>query len=445
MAFDEVEDDPFAPKDDESNPWAKYPWHVEEPISRTTAALSLFGSTWIIVEVLRNQNRRKLAYHRIMLGLSIYDFLSSFWFFIGPWAHGDDQSVFDNTATPACKTSGFFIYLASICIPIYNAVLSIYFLLVIKYRWREDQIVRMFERYIHIAIFVVGIIPAVTAFAYQQYGQWYQYCYVKQPPQQKYFSMIAWFSTLSSALIVIGAMIAITMMVLNLEKRNERYQFDRSSQLNESSNRSFVQGALSSMRRSTIGNSGGDNRGQKARFRRSREVTKIAILYTLPFYATWVVSCIMFTIANAYINKLGSREEGIHLSPRASFVFNIYIATMLPLQGFLNWLIYIRPQIKQSCEHCKLCCNFSGMLTCFSRSSTKTNVNPPGEIVTEVARTLENDSNGDKDQINILSCVSGSHADMIDEEKEECSQVVIDLNPGELEDDVFVDQAIESL
>ena len=75
-----------------------------------------------------------------MLGLSIFDVTSSFWLFIGVWVNGSqrgDPGLGPIQVSGWCETSGFFIYLGSICIPLYNAALATYFWLTVSKGWKE--------------------------------------------------------------------------------------------------------------------------------------------------------------------------------------------------------------------------------------------------------------------------------------------------------------------
>jgi hypothetical protein len=108
--------------DPEPDPWAKYPFGIETQISKSTAALSVAGSLWIIIDVLRDRKKRQLPYYRILLGLSSFDFISSLWMFLGSWMFPTSgQSGFEQQVTPQCEASGFFAYWAGISIPLVSS------------------------------------------------------------------------------------------------------------------------------------------------------------------------------------------------------------------------------------------------------------------------------------------------------------------------------------
>jgi hypothetical protein len=83
-----------------------------------TAPLSVAGSSLIIYTILA-ERRKKLegVYHRLMLGMSTADFISSLSMIVlGPWAVAQDASEFSPGArgnVRTCDASGFFLILGS--------------------------------------------------------------------------------------------------------------------------------------------------------------------------------------------------------------------------------------------------------------------------------------------------------------------------------------------
>ena len=114
-----------------------------------TGFLSMIGSGLIIFEVLRDPKKRRKVYHRLLLAMSICDFNTSFWYFLGTWPIPRGTSnVFAASGTQAsCTAQGFFIQFG-IATPIYNAALSFYYLLIIRYQWKEKRM-KTTEKYLH--------------------------------------------------------------------------------------------------------------------------------------------------------------------------------------------------------------------------------------------------------------------------------------------------------
>ena len=59
---------------------------LQYQIAHVTGALSMFGSAWILTEILLDHKKIRMTYHWILFGLSFFDFFSSFGFFLGNWA-----------------------------------------------------------------------------------------------------------------------------------------------------------------------------------------------------------------------------------------------------------------------------------------------------------------------------------------------------------------------
>ncbi|KAG7371986.1 hypothetical protein IV203_018129 [Nitzschia inconspicua] len=125
-------------------------------IPKITSILSLLGSGWIIIEVLTDTSgpRPKLQhpYHRLLFAMSVYDVLESIWNFASTWAipRGTNGVVWALGTTATCSAQGFFLTL-SVAVPIYNALLSLYYVLVINYRYSDDTLKRWVEPAMHTA------------------------------------------------------------------------------------------------------------------------------------------------------------------------------------------------------------------------------------------------------------------------------------------------------
>ena len=104
-------------------------------VPKISSVFSLFGSGWILLEVLTDNDaklpKRKHPYHRLLLGMSVYDILESIWNFASTWAIPEGTSgVWQARGTTAtCTVQGFFLTL-SVAVPIYNAFLSLYYVMV---------------------------------------------------------------------------------------------------------------------------------------------------------------------------------------------------------------------------------------------------------------------------------------------------------------------------
>lgn len=132
-------------------------------VPKFTSFLSLLGSSWVILEVTTQKEKAQSVYHRLLCAMSIYDVLESVWNFCSTWPipRGTPNIWGASGTTQTCTAQGFFLQLG-LAIPMYNASLSIYYLLVIKYNMLDDTLRRRVEPSMHAASFLFA---GATAFA----------------------------------------------------------------------------------------------------------------------------------------------------------------------------------------------------------------------------------------------------------------------------------------
>ena len=157
--------------------------------NRASAFISLLGSGCIIYAILHPSKRDvklKLMYHRLMLGLSVHDFLSSFWSFIGSWAMPEDNlhsnEMIGNYGTwDTCMAQGFFTSYGYISCTLFNAVLSLYFLLFVKYSWREAQF-RKIEPYCLLCAMGIPATFSISLSFTDSYNPTIKFCWIQSYP-----------------------------------------------------------------------------------------------------------------------------------------------------------------------------------------------------------------------------------------------------------------------
>lgn len=154
-------------------------WSESEQIAlaivpKVSSLLSLFGSIWIVVEVMTEDGssqdnslpKRHHSYHRLLLAMSIYDILESGWNFASTWPiPGSTENVWQAYGTTqTCSAQGFFLTL-SVAVPIYNALLALYYMLVINYNVSNRYLQRCVEPSMHITAGVWAFGTAIYSVA----------------------------------------------------------------------------------------------------------------------------------------------------------------------------------------------------------------------------------------------------------------------------------------
>ena len=108
--------------------------------------------------MLNSPKRRNEPYHRLILGMSISDCFGNFVWFTGTWLTIPDEEIklpwaMGNELT--CEVQGFMLQLSTITTG-YNAMLSLYYFLVISHGWSERRIKRV-EPYLHAYPIIFGL------------------------------------------------------------------------------------------------------------------------------------------------------------------------------------------------------------------------------------------------------------------------------------------------
>mmetsp|Transcript_26848 Transcript_26848/g.40795 ORF Transcript_26848/g.40795 Transcript_26848/m.40795 type:complete len:314 (-) Transcript_26848:45-986(-) len=283
---------------------------------RCSAALSVFGSAWIVAEIISNPKKKATTcYHRLLLGLSSFDLLCSICFFAGTWAqpsisvwtYGSTSRGNGNITT--CNISGFFIFLGSLAIPWYNVSISIYYYLAVCHSWRELRMKKSFERYVHAVICSIAMLVAIIPFFMDLYNPYFFYCFVATLPDrgsiaaQFVFQGIYMTSVILCTGVIICMMFRIKCHVTSTTRQSESYEI--SSYLTK-----VKKGTTTSTKRQM------QSRRSRRKRKQASEVTTMALLYSVPFIVTWFIPvmwflCLQISWATSF--KIISNREVLHV------------------------------------------------------------------------------------------------------------------------------------
>lgn len=241
-----------------------------------------------------------------MVGLSCSDILASSIYFLGTWLvpkgtagqYGPVYGASGNQGT--CIASGFFTQF-SVCSPLYNGTLSLYYLLMIRFGWREDRLKRI-EPIIHGLTISFALGTAIAGVALNLYGSVEWLCWVT--PQENTW-LYRWLF-LFVPLWFCVAFVSVVMRVLWWKVRQREQAVGRFST-------TAVQRMWGSQKKST-------------------EIAVQGMLYIVSMYITW-----LFPSLQRVIELVAGKNY---------FVLQFFDAALLPLQGLFNALIYIRPRIR---------------------------------------------------------------------------------------------------
>lgn len=309
-------------------------------IPKFTASLSLIGSTFIVFHVLQSKKRRHRVYHRILLGLSLMDMISSFKSFLSTWPIPEGTTFGAVGSTQSCTAAGFFGHASSLASALYNGSLTVYFLLTIKYGRKHF---RGIEPFLHAIPLSVGWGTAIAGIPLTLYNTIGWTCWIAPLPlscQQSheygyttcirgdnaYIYRYAFFHVWIWATFVgiVIAMIFIYRTVRRYEKASDQYH----------------------------------RHSLQQRSRQSRQVAQQALLYVFAYGITWLfpfvslglklrASRIMFvqTLLSSPLFALLQITWTTQLIANVSYTPILFLqAFFVPLQGFFNVLIYLRPR-----------------------------------------------------------------------------------------------------
>lgn len=138
-------------------------------VPKCTATLSIPCSIFLIYEIwCDHRNQGTSPVQRALLGMSCIDLLSSSAWFLSTWMvpRGSFALSAGNRAT--CSYQGFMLQLA-VGAPLYNSSLALFYLLIIKYRW-TDQNLAPIEIWVHFFILGFSIGTSVLLLPLEQYS-----------------------------------------------------------------------------------------------------------------------------------------------------------------------------------------------------------------------------------------------------------------------------------
>jgi len=269
-------------------------------VARTTSTMSFLGSFSLMYMILSDR-QRKLAKpnHRLMLGLSIFDCIQSAAYATTTLSIPVDSGYYGAMGNDAsCKAQGFFLILG-MCVPLYNASLSILYILTIRYRMHTTDISTKVEPYLHATSVLVPLTVAIIAVSRGTIEAGQTVCYVSWGPESVVWIYVGAGIIFLCLLITIYSMAAISYTVLQQQRRMRRYSITTTQ--------------------------------NRSRINESKDTIIQALLYASAFILTFIFP----------ISAWLARNEDI-------FILEVLSKIFYPLQGFWNFIFYIRPGVRET-------------------------------------------------------------------------------------------------
>eukprot|EP00980_Cylindrotheca_fusiformis_P011757 scaffold2799_cov117-Cylindrotheca_fusiformis.AAC.4 len=308
-----------------------------------SAILSIFGSSLILFIAKKSREKRRWTpYTRLLLGLSIFDIFSSATMAVSTFLRPNDSHriwSFGNDTT--CSIIGFLTQAthSSAC---YNVMLSFYFLLTARFGLKNDYIATWIEPLMHfisIGYFLgtASVGAALGVYADTSVGPG---CWVNDYPrncghgpgrtgEDCLATRIGW--------IFYGYPVCPLRQNKIVSGNTHNEDRDRASEGRFESDE-FGRYPVGDTSRNTQGWSDSSTSKQ---LRRLRMVQSQAFL----FVANYILVSIWLGLMAVLENQKGGHNETDELSVAARiYPIMVLNAIFMPLQGFLNLLVYMRPK-----------------------------------------------------------------------------------------------------
>eukprot|EP00580_Thalassiosira_gravida_P020530 CAMPEP_0201679794 /NCGR_PEP_ID=MMETSP0494-20130426/49319_1 /ASSEMBLY_ACC=CAM_ASM_000839 /TAXON_ID=420259 /ORGANISM="Thalassiosira gravida, Strain GMp14c1" /LENGTH=447 /DNA_ID=CAMNT_0048163387 /DNA_START=131 /DNA_END=1474 /DNA_ORIENTATION=+ len=279
-------------------------------LPKFTGFLSFLGSTYIFQDVVIHRKTVHRVYHRLVLGLSCSDIIASIVNILSTWPipEGSDGVYLASGTTQTCTAQGFFNELGNLATPLYNASLCVYYVLVIRDGWKEDQIRTTAEPLMHLIPIIVAFTIAILGIPFTLYNNSGWLCWIASYPGKcegdtctrgEHADIFRWVHYA----IIWSAILSVTVGMYSIYRKVRDEERIQSQEMDEDAVR----------------------RGGK-----SKKVAIQAGLFVGALYLTWIFT----TITRIYQITTGN----------GNFVLLLLMAIFFPLQGFFNCIIYLRPR-----------------------------------------------------------------------------------------------------
>ena len=326
-------------------------------VVRTTACIaSIIGSVFVLQNVLRSPTRRRRVMTRLLVGMALMDLLFTITTILGPLAVPRSFSNMYPTSISwavgtweTCQAFGFVGQSASIASVLYNVSLTFYYLVTIRYGWKERRLRRR-ELWLHGIPLLVGWGTGLAALLLEFFNPTLLSCRLASyPPRCGGTSGIPCergenvdvLKLLNNAFIWSVFVFFGVAMTLIYWKIDDTDRGRRPPQ--NSNNRSTTFFRLTSFPGSQIASSFDERPWRRQRSGEvslgsepkivtlKRQFATQALLYCFAFAITW-----FFPTLGFFVSRWTNRPPTVPM---------LYlINSFFPLQGFWNAFIYVRPR-----------------------------------------------------------------------------------------------------
>lgn len=311
--------------------------------------------------IFRSKKKLTLPYRRIILALSIYETVFSVFLVLTLPMLPSSDNIWGSMGNDAsCKALGFFIYMGSTGVPMYNLSLCVFYVCIILYSMKQKIFEIKIEPFLHAIPILWSLIGGTILLVrgYFNIEAYNIFCWIASYPSDcgtneavpcergaNYKQMRMLLLIVPNVFVFV--VIVITMgcvchKVYKLDQRIQQYTFRSPILLKDDVilNRQRRQSTVDFISNKKVA----PRRASRDMIRltkkssRNKAVMTQALLFVLAYIITWSsVSVIaIFHLAN--------------YDP-PPFIFQVFARISSPSQGFMNLLVYTAPMIKSFRNH----------------------------------------------------------------------------------------------
>ena len=303
-------------------------------VSTASGALSLLGSAMIIYILMKSKKRLSTCYYRLVFGMSFTDILSS--------------SIFTLCLVPrrsdlACTIQGMIFHLGVTTTPMYNASLCIYFVASIVFGKQEEWIKKRLEPFLHCVPIIWNTFASIFLMITGSINDVGPICWVGSKPLDcvedpniecergikaaQYRYIFVGYQTFINFSIITVSMITLCLKVTKREKRmSGRFPVGRLDDVIvsfESMNGNNINARQGNVTLKIYKKTPRNSASQQ-------KVVKQAGVYVSAYFFPF-----FFPSVHYFYKSFAGRR---------SFALWITMSVFMPLQGFFNAIVFIRPR-----------------------------------------------------------------------------------------------------
>jgi len=260
-------------------------------IPRFTGLFSLVGSSLIIYMILSDREKKLVkSYHRLMLVMSVFDVFQSIALAASTSPFPKETQIYGSIGNKATCQVQYFFLIIGMAVPMYNASLSTYYLLTIRYRFPFRYFETKIEPFLHGASVLIPMSIAIAAIVTEDVTDGGNTSVCLTSYNARTFWGIISMPSLSFC-VCLYSMVSISCYANTRSTRVRRYSYSQ-------------------------------NQTQRRESERQATIRQ-AMLYTLAFMMTFIFPVLVIIFPY--------------------YPFEVLKNIFYPLQGFWNFVLYIRP------------------------------------------------------------------------------------------------------